>query len=455
MISVGIDIGSTSVCGVALEAESGSLIRTVELKNDSSLSGESFESLFDPERIVDLCYAIYKDLAAQTGAIGALGITGQQHGIVYVGKDGRAVSPFINWQDKRGDLKHSSDKFSYAEKLSAAYHTRLSSGYGAVTHFYNAQNGLIPEGAVYFCSIMDYVTLRMTEAKRPPVHPSNAASFGLYDSTKRRFFAGTDCYYPEIADDFQRVGKTLDGVPVCAAIGDNQASVLASLRDPDKQLLVNVGTGSQFSAVSQRNLPLPEGSALERRPFFGEEALLVGASLCGGKAYATLESFFRDTLRLFTGRESGELYDKMTAALEKPAALEPPAAPPLSICPLFSGSRTDPTACGSITGITTGNFTPEALIRGVLDGIAGELYGFASEAKTLLPEHAFSLVGSGNGLRKNPALRRIMSERFGMPLVTPLYKEEAAYGAAMTALVATGFFGGISEARSMIKYTDE
>jgi sedoheptulokinase len=42
-------------------------------------------------------------------------------------------------------------------------------------------------------------------------------------------------------------------------------------------------------------------------------------------------------------------------------------------------------------------------------------------------------VGAGNGLRKNPALRRALEGLFGMPLVVPPYGEEAACGAAKIA----------------------
>ena len=65
------------------------------------------------------------------------------------------------------------------------------------------------------------------------------------------------------------------------------------------------------------------------------------------------------------------------------------------------------------------------------------------------------LVCSGNGIRKNRALENIVKQKFGKKILKPLYKEEAAYGAALTASVAAGTFGGINEARKLIKYEGE
>ena len=68
---------------------------------------------------------------------------------------------------------------------------------------------------------------------------------------------------------------------------------------------------------------------------------------------------------------------------------------------------------------------------------------------------AKKLVCSGNGIRKNAALRRIVSEMFCCEIKIPLYAEEASYGAALAAAVAGGKFGNIYEACKIIKYKDE
>ena len=56
------------------------------------------------------------------------------------------------------------------------------------------------------------------------------------------------------------------------------------------KILVNFGTGSQISAIIKE---YDEISDCEVRPYFDNKYLLVGSALCGGKAYAVLEKFFR------------------------------------------------------------------------------------------------------------------------------------------------------------------
>lgn len=62
----------------------------------------------------------------------------------------------------------------------------------------------------------------------------------------------------------------------------------------------------------------------------------------------------------------------------------------------FAGTRKNAHITGSITGITTENFTPAEITLGVLDGMASELYGMYRQMQTLKS----GVVGSGNGIRQ-------------------------------------------------------
>jgi sedoheptulokinase len=70
---------------------------------------------------------------------------------------------------------------TYAEQLSLLSGRNVSSGLGSVTHYYNFCNGIIPRGAYKFCTIGDYLVLRLTLEKEPLTHSTNAQSVGLYD----------------------------------------------------------------------------------------------------------------------------------------------------------------------------------------------------------------------------------------------------------------------------------
>lgn len=97
------------------------------------------------------------------------------------------------------------------------------------------------------------------------------------------------------------------GIPVTVALGDNQASFLGSVGFQENTVLLNMGTGGQISVLSDQ---LFEGNGIEARPFTKGKYLLVGASLCGGRAYAVLEKFFR-SFYVQAGGDDRDLYEVM------------------------------------------------------------------------------------------------------------------------------------------------
>ena len=63
-----------------------------------------------------------------------------------------------------------------------------------------------------------------------------------------------------------------------------------------------------------------------------------------------------------------------------------------------------------------------------------------------------SLVGSGNGIRKNPALVKIAEKQFASSMKIPAHLEEAAVGAALFGLIAGGILKSSAEAKKLIRY---
>ena len=118
----------------------------------------------------------------------------------------------------------------------------------------------------------------------------------------------------------------------------------------------------------------------------------------------------------------------------------------------FSGTRSTPEKSGSIFEITEQNFNPGALTLGIIQGILQELFNSYSVMKNLTGKNAKILVGSGNGIRKNKLMQKLAENLFEMPLNIPIWKEEAACGAALCGMAKTGLTKSISEAQSKIQY---
>lgn len=434
MKSVGIDLGTTSISVNVVSFPGLTVWGKETLETGGFLeSPHSWERAQDPKSVLFRVRQVLDSLLGQCPDVAAIGLTGQMHGILYVDGEGNALSPLYTWQDGRGGLPLSQGKS--ACQLLGEKGARCAPGYGMGTHLYNLKMGLVPPEAQSFCTLADWLGMALTGRERPLLHQSQAAALGLYNSASRSFqeeiarsVGMNPALFPPVTRELSLQGE-YRGVPVSVSLGDNQASFLGSVRRARQTLLVNVGTGAQISLYAERPFQAP---GAESRPFLGSSCLLVGSTLCGGAAYAALEGFFRE-YAVAAGAPDQPQYDVMARLLKE--------APGRSwqVCTAFSGTREDPSASGSVQGLRREDLHPAGFIAGVIYGMAQELYGLYQAMKPGAGLPPQKLVASGNGVRRNPYLQRALAETFSMPLSLVEAQEEAAFGAALSALSATGW----------------
>lgn len=425
MKAIGIDIGTTSVCGVVIDAESGELLASRTQNSNAFIERPNdWEKIQSVDKIMANAIGILESLIDKDVAV--IGVTGQMHGIVYIDANGKAIGPLYTWQDERGNLPYKDT--TYAKYLNSF------SGYGNVTDFYNRENAVRPVNAVSYCTIHDYFVMHLCGLTKPFIHSSNAASFGLYDLKENKF--NYDCN-ADITTHYDIAGK-YKGIPVSVAIGDNQASVFSTLAD-DNHILLNVGTGSQVSIVSDTVVC---GDDIEVRPYFENKYLVVGAALCGGRAYSLLKDFYSEILGYVENVDDNKMYEIMYRMLERVDRCS------VTVDTRFAGTRKNADLCGGIFGITTENFNPSQLTLGVIEGMVTELFEMYKQMKS----KRYGIVGSGNGIRKNTALIKAFEEKFDVKMKIPKHLEEASFGAALFGLVSCGIFKNAKEAQRIIKY---
>lgn len=499
MKAIGLDIGTTTVCGVLVDAKTGELLDAKTLTNDSVIeSVHTYERTQDADKILVKCKNILEEYLSEQEDIMSIGVTGQMHGIVYVDENGVAVSPLYTWQDGRGDLccpdiqndiqkkltvadseivenidngnkvadnaevaELGNSAITYAAELSKITGYHMASGFGLTTNYYNTKHGLVPEEAKSFCTIPDYVAMSLAGEKRPKMHQTMAASLGLYnmkagdfDRTSVEKAGMNPELLPEVATtsttcgaytaDMEKypayAGKT---IPVAVAFGDNQASFLGSVNQ-DCKVLLNVGTGGQVSVYSEE---LIKADGIECRPYLKGSYLMAGSSLCGGYSYNLVKRFFEEIYALAGVGCPKDIYSIMNRIAGEAAEKEKT----LTVDTRFNGSRENPALTGSITGLTVDTFHPGNLAYGVLRGLCEELYQFYNVLPEKLKDGSH-FVGSGNGIRKNPLLQKIASDRFRMKLRIPKYAEEAAYGAVLFSLLASGERETLEDVQRLIRY---
>ena len=444
--SVGLDIGTTSISAAIISHDKHTTIDSYTVPyrfnitaTDPDLSEQ--DAVLIRNTVMELIYEIYK----KHENISSIGVTGQMHGVLLIDKNGNAVTNLINWQDRRGERK-TSDGITYCQRITEITGESVPTGYGFASLYYNYQNGIIPDTAHSFCSIMDFVVMGLTGNCEPVIHSSVAKSFGLFDDVSCSFMDKNIekleiniAKLPETTDDYKICGN-YNGIPVSVAIGDNQASFLGSVKNIENSILLNIGTGSQISAVTDSHTHSDE---LEIRPLVKDKYIKCGSALCGGSAYALLEKFFAEYARA-AGFGDDSQYDIINKLAYD--AYENNKALTVNTC--FKGKRSDPSLTGSVMGITVDNFTPGALSLGFLRGICMELYTMFKDNigdKT-------TVVASGNAVQKIKILRDIISDIFSLPVSICSTTEEASVGAALFSAVAAGIISDVHEFSNYINY---
>ena len=471
---VGLDVGTTSVSAVVLDADTSRLVAALSLPHAAGRAGAiPGRAELDLDALWSAAQNALGEVVAAAGGrvdVAALGVTGQMHGLALVRPNGTPVSPAITWQDQRATERDESGA-TYLERFVSqaggpAAFERMGAlpaiGYLGLSLYWLRRRGLLPAPPVTACLIPDAIVTRLTGGT-PVTDPTDAASTGLYDVAAgawdtellHRLGIPQGLLAPvrasgevagglrhEVAD---RVGLPA-GLPVAVAIGDNQASFIGSVKDAARSLLVNIGTGAQVSALVDTFAREP---GLEARPFPGGRYLLVGAGLYGGASYALLRDLFRQIGRAFFGARGDEgLYERMNQLADE----VPPGSDGLRCVPLFSGTRVDPTVRGSFTGLSPRNLTPGHLARALLEGVADQLHALYNAMRPLAGPRT-DLVGAGNAIARNALLARILAARFGLPLHLPAFDEAAAVGAALVAATTVGTIRDIDAAMaSTLRY---
>lgn len=426
MKAIGIDIGTTGISGILLNADNGNILKSISKNSNSFIKTQnSWEKIQDVNKIITTAKEILNELIEDD--VKVIGVTGQMHGIVYFDENGVAISPLYIWQDGRGDLEYKGT--TYAKYLNSF------TGYGCVTDFYNRENGIVPKNSKGFCTIADYFVMNICGINKPVIHTTNIQSFGCYDIENKKFNYD---YNPIITDEFSICGH-YKGIPVSVAIGDNQASVLSSATEND--LLINVGTGSQVSIISNE---ITFSKGIETRPYFEGKYLTVGSALCGGRAYSMMKDFIKDIISYKEEASEEEVYKIMGEMLKKIDV------PSVKADTRFSGTRYDVSIKGSFTNISTENFKIEQFVYAVLYGMSDELYNMYIKMNS----KKNSVVGSGNGIRKNAHLIEIIEKTYGAKLKIPKHLEEASFGASLFGLIAINKFSSVKEAQEIIIYQE-
>lgn len=473
----GLDLGTTSVSAVAIRRDGGTAHAVTRNHNAAvpGISGGYAEQ--DPARILTTARHVLRELATacRSSRIVCLGMTGQMHSTVLLDKSCRPLTSVITWQDRRAVVESGGstilERLLARCSIEALQNTggRLAAGYLGTTMFALQELGQLPDRLHSVSLVADWVAGQLTE-QTPVTDRSHAASSGLFDFRTDdwsdeliRATGMSRGMLPDVRESGVPIGRLSaaaaaetslpSGIPVCNAIGDNQASVLGCLPESADTILINIGTGGQIvwhatgfchhPWLDTRYLPsdreLADGEA-------GRQFMMVGAGLCGGDSLAWINRVIRSWLSVFgVERTDAEVWDSLTRQV---CGID---AAGLVCEPFFRGTRREPGRRGVFHGITEENFTPGHVALSILRGIAQSMHEVYTDSGRAVECQVQNVVMSGNGSRRNPLLVEAVRQRFGVPVQVARQSEEAATGAAILAGVRQGFWESIDTARRRVQ----
>lgn len=417
-LALGVDIGTTKSAVVIVELETRTLLAVESVAHNCQIES----GIQDGTRHIDVILDLIKRLPENLrNKIGAIGITGQMHGVICWSTD--RISPLYTWQYQNKNIDEVKKLFP-----------ELANGFGITTLAELFANGMT-SNETHAGTIHDFLAWNLIgKSGKVQMDYSNAHSWGLFDLSTKSFRSkdiaklGINLdLLPEVVEIGAKIGKLeLDcglplGIDVFAPIGDNQSSVLATMKSAQTEIYLTLGTGAQVSVVTDKfrdDVPM--------RPFLNGEFLAVVSPLCGGAAWAILHKNLKMYLEelginKFSDSELYDFIDKLAIN-----SLDDSDLPIVN--PSFSGERHNANLRGSIEGLNLENYTPGKVAAAWALGIIRNLY--SSMPQELLTGREDVLV-SGNAIRKTKALQLACEKVFGCNLIILNQQEEAAVGSAL------------------------
>ena len=396
----------------------------------------------EPQWWVDaLRTAVQGAMAAHPSAqVAAIGVSGQQHGLVVLDEPMQVIRPAKLWNDtetaaqNRELLERFGGKAGWFERFGIVPLT----GYTVSKLLWLRQAE--PENFARIRHILlphEYLNFWLTG--RMCAEFGDASGTGYFDVRSRSWVRevldsideGSGLLYralPPLLSSDEIVGTLLPevarelGLPESCVVstggGDNMMGAIGTGNVKPGVVTMSLGTSS--TVYSFRDAPVldPGGSVA---PF---------CSSSGG--WLPLVCTMNAT-NVVT--QTVELLGRGVAEIDGALASTPPGADGLTFLPFLNGERTPdlPTARGSLLGISAANFTADHLIRAVVEGVSfGVLHGLDLILRGA-PADRIVLIGGG---ARSAGWRQLLADATGALIQVPVEEEAGCLGAAMQAIHA-------------------
>jgi len=459
---LGIDIGTSGTKALVCDEEGR--VRATATSEHDLYSPHPGWSEQDPDQWWEASCESTRAVLAKAGlegaSIGAVGLSGQMHGSVFVGEDGSPLRPALLWNDQRtsSQCEQIEKRAGGRKKLIQMVGNPALTGFTAPKILWVREH----EPAVYdqtkrILLPKDYVRFRMTGECATEV---GDASGTLLLDVKKRSYNGkllslleidesllAPCHESHVISGRIHEGAAeamglAKGTPVVGGSGDQPAGAVGNGIARAGVVSATLGTSGVLFAHAEEPTYDPKGRVHTMCSAVSGKWCVFGCMLSAGGSF----QWFRNHLGLSEQSEASsrgvDAYELLVAEAEKaPAGCEG-----LFFLPYLTGERCphpDPNARGGWIGLTS-RHNRAAIIRSLLEGVS---FGMADQIGILremnVPLERVRVSGGG---ARSRFWRQLQADVYNLPVATINSDQGPAYGAAILAGVGAGVWKSVPEA---------
>jgi xylulokinase len=449
MIALGIDSGTQSTKTIALDVESGKILASAS-EGYSMIEGLPPGHLEqDPQVWLDAVDATIREVIRQLGKkkddVKAIGVSGQQHGLVALDKKNRPIRPAKLWCDTSTveQCQQFEEKFGGPEGLIELAGNAILPGYTAPKILWLKQNE--PKNFKALATVLlphDYINFHLSGERG--MEYGDASGTGLLDVRERKWCEPLINFIdpslgealPPLASSRRAFGLLRESLRTEWGLSNGEVTVSAGGGD---NMMGAIGTGNVQAGVVTVSL----GTSGTVYAFCTEPVIDTQ-----GEVAAFCDSTDRwlplvCTMNVTVATEQArKMFGWTIDQLEKNIGTAPAGAAGLVFLPYLNGERTPnlPAGSGVFHGLNLENMSPSYMARAVMEGATlGLAYGLGRFRELGIEPTEIRLTGGGS---KSTVWRQICADIFGVPTVCLQSAEGAALGAAIqgayTCLVAHG-----------------
>jgi len=439
MIFLGIDCGTQSTKTLALDWETGEILASAQ-RAYTFIPGLPPGAM--EQHPQDWCAAAESTVQEVLSALGsrrrevkALGVSGQQHGLVALSASGEVVRPAKLWCDTSttAQCEKITTHFGGTAEMIRRTGNAMLPGFTAPKILWLRENE--PANYEAMASVLlphDYLNFWLSGVRA--MEYGDASGTALLDISTRTWasevvdFIAPDLHtkLPPLRSSTQPSGTLrtalaeawgLDGdVLIAAGGGDNMMGAIGTGNVAAGIVTASLGTSGTLYAFSEKPVSDPQGEV---------------AGFCDSTDHwLPLVCTMNLTLVSEHVRQMfGWGYEEFNRILNT----VPAGSDGLIFLPYLTGERTPnlPRAKGILHGMTLSNFTPAHLARAAVEGITlGLGYGLSRFRELGVTPSEIRLTGGGSN---SHAWRQICADVFGVPVVCLRSGEGAGLGAAIQA----------------------